>query len=334
MDVGIVMISLANQTWDDALDTVCEFGIKHIEPCSGGWFPTVHYDAAELLGDTAALRRFVSAINSRGLEIAALSCVGNPLHPDRLRASTDHDDFLDTCRLAAELGVSRVSVISGCPAGGPRDETVNWIVRSVFDDPSKDVEAIYRWQWEEIAVPYWATAAGGAQTLGVVICMEPMAGQLVYNVETYERLRDSTGGTIKALLDPSHLFWQGIDISLAIERLAGSIGYAHAKDSFLDARAIARDGLISSRAYDDWNHRSWMPRAVGYGHPEMFWRDFLVALLRAGYDGPVSVELEEPFVSERDALSQSVRLLRSAMPTDPMPSGDWYNVYQPTVIEA
>ncbi|MDA1096475.1 MAG: sugar phosphate isomerase/epimerase [Chloroflexi bacterium] len=329
MDIGVVMILLADRGWDEALDIVAGEGVGYVEPCSGGWFPKVHYDAAELLRDRAALDRFVASLNARGIRIAALSCCANPLHPDRSRQLQAHSDFVDTCHLAAELEVPRVSVIAGCPAGGPADHTVNWIVRSVFDDPSKDVEDMYRWQWEEKALPYWSDAAGIAQAAGTTICMEPMAGQIVYNAETFERLRNETGGHIAALVDPSHLFWQGIDIMMTIERLSGTIGYAHAKDSSLDTRAIARDGLVSSREYDDWEHRSWIPRAVGYGHSELFWREFLITLRRSGYDGPVSIEIEEPFLAATDALSKSVQFLRAAMPNEPPPQEDWFEVYQP-----
>ena len=43
---------------------------------------------------------------------------------------------------------------------------------------------------------------------------------LVYNVPTFERMRDAVGPIIGANLDPSHLFWQGMD-PLAVIRALG-----------------------------------------------------------------------------------------------------------------
>ena len=42
-----------------------------------------HANATALLEDDAARQRFQDAVTSRGLEISALSCHGNPLHPRR-----------------------------------------------------------------------------------------------------------------------------------------------------------------------------------------------------------------------------------------------------------
>jgi sugar phosphate isomerase/epimerase len=44
------------------------------------------------------------------------------------------------------------------------------------------------------------------------IAFEMHPGFVVYNPETLLRLREAVGPEIGANLDPSHLFWQGIDI--------------------------------------------------------------------------------------------------------------------------
>ena len=46
------------------------------------------------------LRVFKDAISRRGLVISALSCHGNPLHPQRERAAADHGVFVKTLELA------------------------------------------------------------------------------------------------------------------------------------------------------------------------------------------------------------------------------------------
>ncbi len=57
-----------------------------------------------------------TVIADAGLTISALSCHGNPLHPDRARAAQRYDDvFRKTVRLAEQLEVPVVVTFSGCP---------------------------------------------------------------------------------------------------------------------------------------------------------------------------------------------------------------------------
>ena len=327
MDLSLVLICLADRPWEEALDAAVGYGLRHVEPCSGGYFPKVHYDPARLVADDEALDAFGGALESRGLAISALCCCGNPVHPNPERARAAHDDYVATCRLAGRLGVDRVGVLSGCPGGGPLDTTVNWIVQSVFDDPVPDIKEAYRWQWEECLIPYWRDAARVAEENGVTICLEPIASNTVYNPETFERLRDAVGPTIGMLFDPSHFFWQRIDIPKLILRLGEAITYVHAKDVSFDDDAVGREGLVSAVEYESWDARPWIPRAVGYGHPESFWREFVIALRRAGYGGPISLEVEEPYLTTHDAIRSSLTLLRSVLPSEGPPSGNWYDVY-------
>lgn len=327
MELALVMVCLANQSWDAALDAAAGFGFAQVEPCSGGYLPKSHYDPQALSQDDVLRARFREALESRGLAIAALACCGNPIHPNARLAKADHDDFVATCELAHQLGVQRVSVLSGCPGGSPEDRSVNWVVPSVFDNPVQDVQDVYRWQWEEVVIPYWRGAAALAERYNVTLCVEPIASNVVYNPETFERLRDAVGERIGALVDPSHLFWQGIDIIGWVGRLGTAVAYAHVKDASVDRTQVSLNGLASAARYDDWLARPWIPRAPGYGHDELFWREYLVALRRAGYDGPVGLELEEPFLSVRDAIAQSVALLAPIMPNDPAPTGNWFDLY-------
>ena len=127
------------------------------------------------------------------------------------------------------------------------------------------------------------------------LCIEPHTGDCVYNTQTFLRLRREVGPTIGMNLDPSHLWWQGIDPIVFVETIGEAIYTCHVKDVALDPRLTARDGLASSAYYDEWDLRSWSYRTLGYGHDEFFWRNFIVGLRRAGYDGPLSIECEEPY---------------------------------------
>ncbi len=66
------------------------------------------------------LKEFKQAIDRRGLVMSALSCHGNPLHPDEKIALQHHAAFLDTVALAQRLDVNTFITFGGCPAGDPK----------------------------------------------------------------------------------------------------------------------------------------------------------------------------------------------------------------------
>lgn len=176
--------------------------------------------------------------------------------------------------------------------------------------------------------PILETSRQDCGSIRVKLCIEPHTGDVVYNTQTFLRLREAVGPTMGMNLDPSHLWWQGIDPVVFIQIIGKAIYTCHVKDVSIDPRLVAQNGIASSANYDDWDARSWSYRTLGYGHSESFWRDFIIALRRVGYDGPLSIECEEPYLTVNDALSKSVQLLRNVMPEEPVPAGNWMDAYQ------
>jgi sugar phosphate isomerase/epimerase len=158
--------------------------------------------------------------------------------------------------------------------------------------------------------------------------MEPIGGFMVYTTDTFLRLRDACGDNLRAIVDPSAFWWMGVDPLLAIRQLQGAIGYAHAKDVTFDHHRVAARGVVPACRYEDWDARTWVPRTVGAGHSEAFWKDFFTTLRRCGYDGVVSVENEEPFLTPDEALASSLAMLNRVLPHEPMPTGNWFDHYQ------
>ncbi len=318
------MASLLDRDWEPALDVTLELGVTSVEAMGGGHVPRRHFDPQRLAGSAEARDAFTAPLRARGMELASLGCYGNFLDPDPVARTEAREDLASAIRAAAELGIGTVTSNAGCPGGAPGDTAPNWIVNSLFP---KRWEDAYRWQWEACVLPYWAEVGRLADEHDVVVCLEPMAGDVVYNLATFRRLREHAGDRILCHVDPSHLWWQGIDIAEFIAALAGEIGFAHAKDVSFDPAVLRLEGLLPSCAYDDWDRRSWSMRALGHGHAETFWREYLVALRRAGYDGTVAIEFQEPYLSVGDGLKRSVALMREVMPLDPAPSGNWFEMY-------
>jgi sugar phosphate isomerase/epimerase len=322
--LGMCMASLLDRDWEAALDFTAELGILAVEPMGGGHVPKRHVDPVALASSQAARDALMRPLADRGMELAALGCYGNFLDPNPDERARQQADLRAAIRAAAELGLHTVTSNAGCPPGAPGDSSPNWIVHSLF--PSRWDEA-YRWQWEECVLPFWEEMGRLAEEHDVGLALEPMAGDVVYNLGTFRRLREAAGERILCHVDPSHLWWQGIDIDEFVAAVDGEVGFAHAKDVDYQARVLRTEGWLPSCAYDDWDHRSWSMRAIGHGHDETFWRSYFVALRRSGYDGTVAIEFQEPYLSVEDGLRMSVELLRRAIPRDPAPTGNWFEMY-------
>lgn len=312
MKIGVLTVVYQDLSLEQTLDRLAELSVGAVELGTGGYPGAAHCDPDALLASAEAVRGLRQAVDSRGLQISALSCHGNPLHPDADFARAHHETWRKTARLAVELGVDTVVAFSGCPGDGPDAKAPNWVTCAW----PPDYPEVLEWQWNERAIPYWTEEAAFARETGLhKIALEAHPGFLVYNPETVIRLRDATGPEVGANLDPSHFLWQGIDPIEAVRVLgrAGALFYVHAKDVYLDRANIRVNGVLDTKHYGDYANRSWSFRSVGYGHDDKFWRDFVSALRTAGYDGVLSIEHEDGLASVGEGLGKAVDVLQRVL---------------------
>jgi sugar phosphate isomerase/epimerase len=290
-----------------------------LELGTGGWSAVSHVNLDRLLEDREEARRFAGRIRDAGLTISALSCHGNPVHPNAAIARRDDELFRKTVRLGAQLGVEVVVTFSGCPGGSAEDRTPNWIVAPW---PPEYAEAL-DWQWNERLIPYWKDAAGFAAEHGVRVALEAHPGFSVYNPETLLRLRAGTHPSLGMNLDPSHLWWQGIDIPVAIAALGEAIFHFHAKDVALQPAKIRENGVLDAKSYRRMRERSWLFRSVGWGHGELEWKSIISALRLAGYDSVLSIEHEDGLASIDEGLGSAIGFLKRILLKEP-PAEPWW----------
>jgi sugar phosphate isomerase/epimerase len=319
MKLGVFDPVFGAVAFDPMLDRIAELGLEAVEIGAGNYPGNTHCKPAELLTDATACRVFADGFTSRNLTISALSCHGNPIHPNAERAAHDDAVFRDTVRLAAELGVGVVNLFSGCPGDGPRASQPNWVTCAW----PPEFGEIVRWQWDEVVLPYWREAGAFARQHGIRLGFEMHPGFVVYNPKTLLRLRTEIGDVIGANLDPSHLFWQGIDPLVAIRELGGAIFHVHAKDTAIDPVNTARNGVLDLESYRNVAERSWIFRSVGDGHDLLFWKRFVAALRTVGYDHVLSIEHEDALASTDEGLERAVGTLRQAVLGDP-PANPWW----------
>jgi sugar phosphate isomerase/epimerase len=293
--------------------------ITTLELGTGGWPGSSHLDLDVLLASRDAARDYLARLKDANLTISALSCHGNPVHPDPAIAHRDDTTLRRTFELANRLEVPVVVTFSGCPGGSAVDTTPNWITAPW---PPEYAEAL-AWQWEHRLIPYWREATPFAAENNVKIALEAHPGFCVYNPETVLRLREAVGPNLGINLDPSHLWWQGIDIPAAIATLGDSIFHVHAKDVAINPTTRNVNGVLDTKSYLEMAKRSWIFRSVGWGHSELEWKQIVSALRLAGYDYVLSIEHEDALASTHEGLSSAITTLSRVLLKEP-PVDAWW----------
>ena len=319
MKIGVFAVLFGEKPFEETLDYLRDAGVDAVEIGCGAYPGDAHCQPAALLGNDGKLKAFKQAVERRGLIISALSCHGNPIHPQKAIAADHHRAFEQTVRLARALGVDRVVTFSGCPGGDPKAERPNWIV-APWPPEYLDMLA---WQWNERVLPYWKDAARLCKDSGVKVAIEMHPNFIVYNPETMMRLREIAPGTIGCNFDPSHMFWQGIDPAAAIRALGDCIYHCHAKDCKIDAQNTAVNGVLDGKRYTEELARSWIFRTVGYGHGADVWKGIVSTLRMVGYDHVLSIEHEDSLMSGAEGLRKAIAFLKSVVIAEPSGSAYW-----------
>ena len=311
MDIGVLTVVLGGEPLSDVVEYLSELGVGAVELGCGGFVGDDHLSREAMLDDEEEQERLLALVEEHDLRISALSTHNNPLHPDEERAERAATEIREAVRLADQLGVDTVNTFSGLPAGSPAGDVPNWITAPW---PPEHADAL-EYQWEEVAIPRWTALAEHAADHEVNIGIEMHPNMLVYEPTSMLRLREATNEYVGANFDPSHLYWQGIDVTEAIRFLGehDAIHHAHAKDTALSEHNARVKGYLDTSPYTDEADRSWLFRSIGYGHGESHWKDVVSTLRMVGYEGALSIEHEDSLTSGREGLEKAVDVLERAV---------------------
>jgi sugar phosphate isomerase/epimerase len=327
MKLGAYTACLHDQPVAEAIRILRSLGLDSAEINSGGFLPPVHLPVDDLRASQDARDEYLGLFESAGMTLTALNCNGNPLDPNPEVGPKHAQDVRDAIELGALLGVRRVVTMSGLPASDPGGRYPSWTVEpwhSVFLD-ARD------YQWNEVGIPFWKDIQARAADADVKVCIEMHPHNLVYNPATMERLASEIDAThVGAEMDPSHLFWQGIDPVLAVRHLGGLVYNAAAKDTRINQAAklngvlddrfgrVAPDApdalsLGGSYTLSRWpENSSWDFVAVGRGHDVAFWTDFLRALHKVDPGMAVNIEHEDQELDQLEGLRSAAQTLKEA----------------------
>ena len=320
MELSICTDVFGKIPFNEMLDRVKAYGINAIELTTGGWGGCFFVPSAEeLIKNPAKLSAFKDEIDKRDLKISALNCSGNPLI-DTPMGHAHSKTIHDTAVLAGKLGVKTIVTMSGLPAGAPGDKTPNWLTSTVswpeFNGVNYMVEA-QKYQWQ-VAANWWKEYAAFAKDNGVEkIAIEEFPCQLVHNTRSLRRLMDAVGDELSGLigmnLDPSHLIIQGANPIAAARDLGDKIFYMHGKDARIESSLAEKDGLLESLPVTSSAERTWNYVAVGCGKDLQWWKEFFSVAHMMGYNGYVSLEMEDLTMSVDAGLKTSIEALKATI---------------------
>jgi len=296
---------------DQMLDLISSWGIEAVEMGTGGFPGNRRCPLDELLQDPAKAKAWKKKFESKNIQVATLSCHGNPVHPDAKIAARDALTFRKTVQLAERLEVPVIVGFSGCPGGAPGDTMPNW---ATYRWPP-EFDQILNWQWKEKVIPYWTDAAKFAREHGIhKLAFEMHPGFVVYNPMTLMKLREAVGEEIGANCDLSHLFWQGCDAVEVIHFLGKNnmLFHAHMKDTVFFKDNVAKYGVLNfAFETNELPQASETFRAVGYGHSAGTWKEIVKAYMDVNYQGILSIENEDPILPGQVGVQRALYVLKN-----------------------
>ncbi len=318
IDLGLYFAACTKMELDEALEWVAGLGIAGIEISShvGGRF-----DVEEML-ETDRVDRLAAALTRHRLRVTAvnMSADGQLLlgphgsDTDRIHAGTAAEKHTFAARrlllaaeLAARLDAPIVSGFVGC------EDYSRW-----FPWPDPDA-------WERMERGFALVVRPVLDdflALGVRFAVEPHPRQLVYNTETALRSLELLDGhpAWGFTLDPANLMLAGADPVTFVAELGERLLNVHAKDGELVRHHAARSGLLANGAWDRPG-RGFRFRVPGWG--EVAWKQLITELSVSGYDGPLTIEHEDPTMAAREGVEKAVHFLQPLRIVE-APEGVWW----------
>jgi sugar phosphate isomerase/epimerase len=327
MKLGAYTACLHDRPLPETLKILRELGLTSAEINAGGFIPAPHLPIERLLSGATAPADYLAQFEQAGITLTGLNVNGNPLNPDPEVGPKHAADLRQAITLASLLGVRRVVAMSGSPAAHAAGRYPSWVVNP-WDSQYLDV---LDYQWTEVAIPFWTDIQARARDADVKVCIEMHPHNVVFNPGTMERLATEINAThVGAELDPSHLFWQGIDPVAAIGHLGDLVYHAAAKDTRINEANCRVYGVLDDRfqrvpaeqsplglggrnTLTRWPaDASWNFVAVGRGHGPEFWAAFLRALAAVDPDMAVNIEHEDTELDQIEGLRLAAENLLAA----------------------
>lgn len=147
------------------------------------------------------------------------------------------------------------------------------------------------------------------QALGVKFGLEVHPTEIAFDVSSTQRALAAVNHhpAFGFNYDPSHFGYQGVDYVQFIKVFGDRIWHVHMKDVWWSDRPT-RGGVFGGHL--DFGHpdRFWDFRSLGHGRIDF--EAIIRALNQAGYNGPLSVEWEDPGMDREHGAAEAAAFLR------------------------
>jgi len=147
--------------------------------------------------------------------------------------------------------------------------------------------------------------------LGVKFGLEVHPTEIAFDLYSTETALEAIGNRPEFgfNFDPSHLLWQFVDPVAFIRRFSDRIYHVHVKDA---ARALdGKTGILASHLNFGDPRRGWDFRSPGRGQVDF--DSIARALNDIGYEGPLSVEWEDPGMDREHGAAEAARFVKERM---------------------
>jgi sugar phosphate isomerase/epimerase len=283
MKIGFLTACLPNLELEDLVLWASKQGFKTLELAAWPFESDRDYqarqiDAANFKVDEA--KKVKDLFAKHNMEISAMAYYDNNLHPDLANRNYYLNHLKKVIDTASILDVKLVGTFVGSVPDLSPNENIKEI-RKVFNDilkyaADKNVSIMI----ENCPMENWMRFG--------------LPGNYAYSPELWDALFNELPHENFGLnLDPSHLYWLGIDYIQAAKDYTSKIFHAHAKDTEILGEGEYQFGIYG-RQIDPipWKSGWWRYRMPGLG--EIDWSQFISTLQENGYNNVLSIEHEDP----------------------------------------
>ena len=289
MKLGFLTACLPNVNLENLVIWSSKQGFKTLELAAWPYESKRDYqarqiDAAKFSKDEA--KSVKELFDKNKLEISAMAYYDNNLHPDLNKRNQYLNHLKKVIDTASLLDVKLVGTFVGSNPELSPNENIKEI-KKVFTQilkyaADKNVKIMI----ENCPMENWMRFG--------------LPGNFAYSPELWDTLFNELPFDNFGLnLDPSHLYWLGIDYIQTTKEYAPKVFHAHAKDTEILADGEYRYGIFG-RQLDPipWKSGWWRYRMPGLG--EIDWQKFISTLQENGYDYVLSIEHEDPIWEGND----------------------------------
>lgn len=250
--------------YDDGLRRIAAMGLSAVE--------LIAWDRATLDSyyTPATIRHLRGLLDDLGLELSEfVSTPRGMASPEAAKRDAAVDHFQRMVEVALELGTNLVNAVAPYPFEIPYPPMMQ---KHNYQEWTIDLDPTLDWgrNWADF-VDVVRRCCDICEASGVRWALESHPYRWMRNTASMQRLIEHVGSPALGMnFDPSHLFPMGEMPQVVIYELGERIFHTHFSDN------------------DGTNNAHWRP-----GKGKIDWRAVLQALQAVGYDGVISIELED-----------------------------------------